>query len=177
MLNSYIFYKQTTGQTIGFSDFRLRLVRGIIEMYGESTTSTDRSSTRDNPVRLTVRHFPSLIPPASSKQNFQRKYIVCANTTWRSKKKSDSRYERSECNVALCFSDCFRGYHTLKYFWIFLFKLIQVHMLWETSEKISFLLKVTPSDGLIVFQYISLSCIVFDCHNPSPWKNDSTTWN
>ena len=40
----------------------------------------------DNPIRLIDRHFPSLIPSTSARQNPQRKCVVCAKTTTRPKK-------------------------------------------------------------------------------------------
>ncbi|CAF1289214.1 unnamed protein product [Adineta ricciae] len=116
ILNSHILYKQKTGRTIHSCDFRLQLIRQIIETYGKPKAPTGRPTTGDNPVRLIARHFPSLIPSTLTKQNPQRKCVVCAKTTRRTKKRTDSRYECTECDVGLCVSGCFQDYHTLKYF-------------------------------------------------------------
>lgn len=45
------------------SDFRLLLIHDIIEMFGESKASRNGLGIGENPLRLTGRYFPSLIPP------------------------------------------------------------------------------------------------------------------
>ncbi len=85
-------------------------------MYAKPKASAGRPSTRDNPLRLIARHLPSLIPSTSSRQNLQRKCVVCAKTTTRAKTRTDTRCECTECDVGLCISGCFQDYHTLKYF-------------------------------------------------------------
>jgi hypothetical protein len=116
VLNSYILHKQKTGQNIQFCDFRLQLIRQIIEMYEKSKASRGRPSSGDNRIRLIGHHFPSLIPSTSTRQDPRKQCVVCANTTIRAKKRAESRYECAECNVGLCVSGCFQDYHTLKYF-------------------------------------------------------------
>ncbi len=64
-------------------------------------------------VCYTVIH---IIPSTSARQNPQRKCVVCAKTTTRPKKRTDTRYECTECDVGLCISGCFQDYHNLKYF-------------------------------------------------------------
>jgi hypothetical protein len=116
VFNSYILHKQKSRQNIQLSDFRLQLIRQIIETYGYVKAPRGRPSAGDNPIRLIGRHFPSLIPSSLTSQSPQKRCVVCANTTIRATKSTKTRYECTECNVGLCISDCFRDYHTLKYF-------------------------------------------------------------
>jgi hypothetical protein len=116
VLNSYILHKQKSRENIQFSDFRLQLIRQIIETYGCPKAPRGRPNTGDNPIRLIGRHFPSLIPSTSTSQSPQKRCVVCTNTTNRATKSTKTRYECRDCNVGLCISACFRDYHTLKYF-------------------------------------------------------------
>jgi len=74
----------------------------------------------ENPMRLTARHFPSLIQEYSTKHTSERrrrrKCHVCYNTTTTQKKETKTTYECVECNVGLCVVPCFELYHTSKNF-------------------------------------------------------------
>ncbi|PSN54109.1 PiggyBac transposable element-derived protein 4 [Blattella germanica] len=69
--------------------------------------------SRDQPLRLTARHFPSPVLPTPKKQNPTRYCTVCSNTTTGEKKRRESRYMCSECGVTLCVFPCLEKYHTL----------------------------------------------------------------
>ncbi len=60
MFERYILHNQNLRQIIQLHDFRLRLIREIIETYGYPKVSKGRPSTGDNPIRIIGHHFPSL---------------------------------------------------------------------------------------------------------------------
>ena len=69
VLNLYVIHKQNTGQNTQFCYFRLQLIRQIVAMYSKHKASRGRPSGGDNPVRLVGRHFATLIPSTSTKQD------------------------------------------------------------------------------------------------------------
>jgi hypothetical protein len=116
ILNAYILFKLKHSKTIPFGDFRIQLIREIIERYGQPKGPTGRPTIGDNPIRLTARHFPSLVPSTSTRKAAQRYCVVCSHTSRREKKRTDTRYQCDICDVGLCIIDCFEDYHTLKHF-------------------------------------------------------------
>jgi len=103
--------------------FRIALVRSLLEQNLQNDLSKHsvrrgRPSNEPTPIRLISRHFPSLIPPTESKQHPTRRCYVCAHTKNESNRtRSESRYECTICDVALCVDPCFRVYHTSLNFW------------------------------------------------------------
>ncbi|XP_042149335.1 uncharacterized protein LOC115316962 isoform X3 [Ixodes scapularis] len=75
-----------------------------------------RPSNGDNPMRLTARHFMSVIPPTAAKSNPTRVCHVCAQSKTRQTKRKESRYMCSACEMPLCVVPCFEQYHTKKVF-------------------------------------------------------------
>ena len=69
VFNSYVLHKQKTGQSTQFCDFRLQLIRQIVDTYSKPKISRGPPSDRDNPLRLVGRHFPTLITSTSTKQD------------------------------------------------------------------------------------------------------------
>ncbi|CAF1460177.1 unnamed protein product [Didymodactylos carnosus] len=60
-----------------------------------------RPITSDNPVRLTGRHFPSLVPATATQESPQRDCIVCSRTSRHEKKRTKTRYQCDICDVGL----------------------------------------------------------------------------
>ena len=61
--NAFIIYKIQNNTSYQLFDFRLEIIREILTKYGAQRPSTVvRLSTRASPLRLTARHFPSIIP-------------------------------------------------------------------------------------------------------------------
>lgn len=119
LYNSFILYKIQTKEAPQLSEFRLKVVKKIIEKHGPQRKPSKGGrcpSDSDNPPRLTAHHFPRVIPPNGEKRNVQRACHVCNNSSTRERKQKDTRYERAECNVGLCLSPCFEEYHTLRRF-------------------------------------------------------------
>lgn len=115
-LNSYTLFKFRHGSNVSFETFRIQLIRGLIERYAQPKSALGRPVIGENPLRLTERHFPSLVPPTAAKRNAQRYCIVCSQTCKREKKRTDTRSQCAVCDVGLCVVDCFEAYHTLKHF-------------------------------------------------------------
>ncbi len=64
--NTFVICKMQNNTSYHLSDFRLEIIRGILTKYGSQKPSTiGRLSTRSSPLRLTARHFPSIIPQTS----------------------------------------------------------------------------------------------------------------
>ena len=60
--NAFVIYKIQNNTSRQLSDFRLEIIREILTKYGPQRPSTvGRPSTRAS-LRLTARHFPSIIP-------------------------------------------------------------------------------------------------------------------
>lgn len=116
VLNSFNMYriKNKKRQTLG--EFRIELVRQLIEKYGQNLGSGRRTSSNHHPKRLIDRHFPSLISYEKGKTPKQLACVVCSQSVRKERKRSKSRYECRDCNVGLCVTDCFREYHTLLHF-------------------------------------------------------------
>src|SRR4051812_36173801 len=61
LYNAFILYKLKTGKTMHLSDFRLEVIRSIIESVGSQKNEKKGRPPLENPMRHTARHFPSLI--------------------------------------------------------------------------------------------------------------------
>lgn len=118
LLNAFNMYriKNKKRQTLG--EFRIELVRQIIEKYGTNPGSGSgrRISSYQHPKRLEERHFPSLIPFGAGSAPKQLTCVVCSHSVRKERKRSKSRYECVDCNVGLCINGCFKEYHTLLHF-------------------------------------------------------------
>ena len=80
MLNAYILYKEKKQVTLQFTDFRLQVIRQILDKYGSQRDPRRGRPSTDKPLRLTARHFPSLTSGG------KRRCIVCSTTVKRQKK-------------------------------------------------------------------------------------------
>ena len=63
---------------IRFDDFRIQLIRELIERYGQPKDSVSRSVIGDNPVRCTARHFPSLVLSTATRKAAKKYCVVCS---------------------------------------------------------------------------------------------------
>lgn len=123
MLNSYHLYKIKTEETnkhvMTQLQFRVAVIRSLLEQnlsdtLGEHSVKRGRPSNEPSPARLVSRHFPSFIPPNENKERPTRRCYVCTHTKIEiNRTRTESRYECTACNVALCVDPCFRVYHTL----------------------------------------------------------------
>ena len=111
VFNSYLLYKVNTGKVIKFSDYRLQLIREILQTHSAPKSKIGRPALTNQPIRLTARHFPSLVPQTAERENPQRKCVVCAHTSRRPRKRTDSRFMCKDCDVGLCVVGCFEEYH------------------------------------------------------------------
>lgn len=119
VLNSYLIYQVKTGKKPQLSEFRINLIRQIIEEFKitRSSPKGGRPSTSETPLRLSERHFPVPVPTTpGGKKNRQKQCRVCSQTKRRPQKRTDSRYMCEQCDVGLCLNPCFADYHTLKHF-------------------------------------------------------------
>lgn len=115
-LNAYVLFKTFRPQKkIQFGEFRLSLIRQILQEYHQPRKSSKggRPSSSENPLRLTERHFPTIVPPTEKKQAPTRVCTVCSQSNLHPRKRKESRYMCSNCEVALCVHPCFGIYHTI----------------------------------------------------------------
>jgi hypothetical protein len=85
----------------------LLITSPVCEREGE--VSRPGRHARDNTKsRLTERHFVRRVQPTGKKAAPQRRCVVCTKHG----KRKDTRYCCRECDVGLCFDDCFEAYHT-----------------------------------------------------------------
>lgn len=91
VLNAYILFKNIQQQHLQPFQFKLEVVRGLVTKYGSNRAHVGRTLI-DHPLRLTARHFPSVIPPNESSHIPRRRSYVCGNNERRAKQRSDTRY-------------------------------------------------------------------------------------
>ncbi|KAI2644000.1 PiggyBac transposable element-derived protein 4 [Labeo rohita] len=118
VLNSQIVYRQLTGKEITSMQFRINLMRGLLEEYSTSRCpSKGGRPALDTPLRLTARHFPSEVPQTTSQGSRTRRHCkVCLSSTRKSKQRRLTKYMCVPCNTPLCAVPCFEEYHTLKHY-------------------------------------------------------------
>jgi len=88
----------------------LELIRQLLDKYGKYNNSPNRGRTsiKDEPTRLTARHFPTDVPKNEDGKANLKKFIVCSKNN----KRKDSLYMCELCDVGLCVTPCFGIYHT-----------------------------------------------------------------
>ncbi|CAF3266116.1 unnamed protein product, partial [Rotaria sp. Silwood2] len=101
-LSAYMLFKVKHKKPIEFSDFRIELIRQLIERCAQPKNLIGCPTIGDNPIRLTARHFPSLLPPTATVKMARRSCIICSHTSRREKKRTDTRYQCGVCNVGVC---------------------------------------------------------------------------
>lgn len=115
VLNAQILYMVKTGKRTTLGEFTTEVVRQLLEVHSAPRPAPGghRRAGAENPLRLTARHFPGLIPSTAAKKYAQKPCHVCRTTLLRPKVRKDSRYECTQCGVALCLIPCFEQYHAL----------------------------------------------------------------
>ncbi len=68
VLNSYLLYETKTGKRPELVDFRLQLIREILQSYHIPNPTIGRPVHGYKPTRLTARHFPSLISQTTGRK-------------------------------------------------------------------------------------------------------------
>ncbi|KAG5875732.1 hypothetical protein JTB14_030769 [Gonioctena quinquepunctata] len=105
---------EATEEKLSSADFQLELIRQILETYHNDNVQggSEGRHSEDNPMKLSARHFPDIIPPLTYKAKPSKRCIVCSNQ----RKRKETRYMCQECYVPLCVVPCFKRYHTVKKF-------------------------------------------------------------
>ncbi|CAF3603311.1 unnamed protein product [Rotaria sordida] len=98
VFNTYLLYKMKIGERPQLVDFRLQLIREILQTYHTLKPIIGRSVHGCKPTRLTGRHFPTIVPQTTERKNSQRKCFVCANTNRKPRTRTDSRYMCKDCD-------------------------------------------------------------------------------
>nr|XP_022902691.1 piggyBac transposable element-derived protein 4-like [Onthophagus taurus] len=112
-LNSYHLDKTKSGDNISVATFQLNLVKQVITKYHtplDRCGGGRRPTNAESDLRLTERHFPSLVPSTANKARPTKRCVVCE----KKKKRAESRYMCAPCHAALCIVPCFEVYHTKK---------------------------------------------------------------
>ena len=114
LLNAHALYLTTTGNRVPLSKFQLEVIRQLLAKFHTPSTTQKKGKPSNGmtPLRLTERHFPSLVPPTEKRKNAMRKCIVCTNTKVGVKNRRESQVMCEPCDVGLCISPCFGIYHT-----------------------------------------------------------------
>lgn len=114
VLNSYIIYKIKTGKKPQLGEFRLNLIRQLLQEFTPERPNTTggRKSKDPAPLRLSARHFPDVIPSTEKKEKPRRACHVCRWTTIGQQRRKDTTWMCRECDVPLCLPECFRTFHS-----------------------------------------------------------------
>ena len=72
IFNSSLLYKGNTGKAIKLSDYRLQLIRETLQTYSAPKPKIGRPALTNQPIRLTVRHFPSLVPQTAERESSEK---------------------------------------------------------------------------------------------------------
>ncbi len=108
--NSHTCNLLSIGQVTTSLEFRINLMRGLLEEYG-TTRSCPHKGGRpalDTHLRLTARHFPAEVPQT------RRHCKVCLSSSRKRKERRLTKIMCVPCNTPLCATPCFEEYHTLK---------------------------------------------------------------
>ena len=118
LLNAHALYLTKTGNRVPLSKFQLNIIRQLLEKFHTPTEKQRKGKPSGGltPLRLTERHFPSLVPPTPKRKNAMRKCIVCTQTKTGQKKRKESRVMCEPCDVGLCIAPCFAIFHTKSVF-------------------------------------------------------------
>ena len=117
VFNSYVVHRQLTGQDMTYHRFRENLVHQLMEEYHTARRPSCGRPTLNTPLRLSARHFPTLVTQTAHQGGrTRRRCRVCQMTTRRPQVRKATKYICVPCDVPLCVTPCFEDYHTLKHF-------------------------------------------------------------
>ena len=100
------YYTNCKLEKIALSDFRLNVVRALVEEFGVQKSDSRGRPSIETPVGIVARHFPSKVESSS---DGRKRCFVCSHTTRGSKHETKISYECKECNVGLCVVPCFKA--------------------------------------------------------------------
>jgi hypothetical protein len=104
LLNAHALYLTKTGNRVPLAKFQLDVIHQLLERYHTSRAAARGgrpSASAHTHLRLTERHFPSLVPPMAKKEDAMRKCIVCTQTNVGQRKRKESRVMCRQCDVGL----------------------------------------------------------------------------
>nr|XP_001344859.1 piggyBac transposable element-derived protein 4-like [Danio rerio]XP_009297798.1 piggyBac transposable element-derived protein 4-like [Danio rerio] len=110
--------EEQTGKETTSIQIKVNVMKGLLEEYSTSRCpSTAGCPALETPLRLTDRHFPSLVPQTASQGSRTRRHCkVCLSGTRKDKRRRLTKYMCLQCNTPLCVVPCFEEYHTLKHY-------------------------------------------------------------
>ncbi|KAJ8356415.1 hypothetical protein SKAU_G00192090 [Synaphobranchus kaupii] len=68
VLNAYTVHRKLSEECMPYKDFRLRLVKELIQEHPLPQRSTGGQPCVNTPLRLIGRHFPSFVPPTDAQE-------------------------------------------------------------------------------------------------------------
>ncbi|XP_035268765.1 piggyBac transposable element-derived protein 4 [Anguilla anguilla] len=107
-----------SGQNLTYQMYLANVMRQLLEEHHtpQRPTSGGRSAA-DNPLRLTARHFLSMIPQTKAQGRRSRRHCkVCLSSSRKRKQKRATKFMCAPCNTCLCAVPCLEEYHTLKHY-------------------------------------------------------------
>lgn len=113
IVNGYIIYSKSLPEDVNPMSavtFRQQVIDGLLEGWEMCASKKGRPSVTEKPDRLTGRHFPAQYVDAKHRP----KCIVCSDKA--NGKTVHTRFYCRNCEKAMCPTDCFMSYHTLKDF-------------------------------------------------------------
>lgn len=118
VLNALILYKQASGKSISMKDFRVMLIKELLEFHKEGLYSSCNVPIQDNVRRLTERHFYEKIPATGKKKTPTKRCHVCSpagkTEPGKSARRKETSWQCESCKFALCIAPCFKLFHTQK---------------------------------------------------------------
>ena len=71
LLNAHAMYLTTTGNRVPLSKFQLEVIRQLLAKFHTPSTTQKKGKPSNGmtPLRLTERHFPSLVPPTEKRKS------------------------------------------------------------------------------------------------------------
>jgi hypothetical protein len=79
VFNSYLLHNINTGKKIRFVEYRLQLIRGILEAYSTPKPTIGGPAVTYPPTRLTAIHFPCLAPQTTQRKALKKFCVVCGH--------------------------------------------------------------------------------------------------